>query len=150
MRSRLIPAILIFAGLTSVPGSLLGQRDMSGHQLSVRQLVDLELLNLQKNITSSATRAEGLHRLEKSLARMKSLRQSGPVQWNGDELTMDRMMGGLEEINKAALANNAVGNCDPVRNRLLRLYDPRAQGRSEDPTLKQNLLIWSELCHKTN
>lgn len=141
MRTKFVlGAVILFAFFLSP--ALMGQNKTAS--MSVRQEVDLEILNLQKNIKAVKSRAKAFKALEKSESQMAGLRSKAVRQTEPDELYMDYLRETLKEIPRGKAFKKA--DCDDYRNDILVKFDPHGEETPTSPAVAKSLDILKSLC----
>lgn len=144
MRSRIFFAILIGFSTFFSPTQLFGEKKRSEHALRLKQQVDLEIFNLQKNITKAKSTDQQLKILENVENKIRVLRGSADPQSQVDELYMDVMMICLEQIPRDAFQKN---KCDVYKKNMLSKFDPTAQNNQpHHPAVKKAVGVLKSLC----
>jgi hypothetical protein len=136
---------VILFGLFSSP-TLMGQTAKATSALSVRQEVDLEILNLQKNVKAAKTLSGAFKAMEKSEARMAALRSKAPRQSEPDEIYMDYLREALKEIPRGKAFKKS--DCDDDRSQIIVKYDPQGSETPTNPAITKTLNILKSLCKR--
>ncbi len=143
MRTRII---LVLVGLSVFLSTeiLLGKKAESPQsKLSIRQQVDSEIHNLQRNLDASKSADEQWKVLEKTEKTIQHLRTQGPRQFEGDEIYLDTLEASLEMIPRKADFKKE--KCDQYRTAALAQFDPRGEEKPS-PAVAQTLAVLSALC----
>lgn len=152
MRSRALFGAVIFLVISFMVQNLQGAKGESTPGLSVRQQVDSEIFNLEKNLKAAKKRDDRWKFLEKSEATIQNLRAKNGRQFVQDEIDMDFLMNSLKEIPRRAQFK--ANQCSHYRAQILANYDPQGDpdaqsgdgNPSGNPAVAKALHILSLLC----
>ncbi len=149
MRTRILPVILVVIACLIIPASLFGQKKITDENLSLRQQMESELLNLQRNLHRSKSFAERSRSFEKSEKILNSLHKKGLRQAEKDEIYVDRVLAILSEIPHGTQFE--ASKCSDYKTNLMASFDPTvSDAETADPALKSGLQILQALCAKSN
>jgi phosphoenolpyruvate carboxylase len=144
MNHKTLLSFTAFLFLVGMPAALLGQKENPGPELTLRQQVNTELLNLQRNIQLAAELPEKLTTLEKTLHVMKEMRKQNPVQLADDEIYLQKITADLEQIPK--ISEFEMDDCNTYRKQLSRRSHQKAIRKTEALALNQTLPVLDALC----
>lgn len=143
MRAGFIPFIVIFVVLMATE-ALLGNKIETVATLSVRQRVDSEISNLEKNLKMARENQNAYWSyLENTLSRIKTLRAKNPRQFEPDELYMDYVYFSLREF--PLKADFTPEKCGQYRSALIANFNPRFETLS-DPAISKTLGLLKIFC----
>jgi hypothetical protein len=146
MRLGLISVIvLVVLGLLS-PSALLGQKAVDRGSLNVRQKVENEVLNLQRNMERAKKNGDLFRLLKKTEAEVARVRKKESRQAEADEIYMDQLAAVLSEIPRDGRFKKE--NCFDYRTTLISNFEPKAMSEVKNPALKSGLEILTELCRQ--
>lgn len=142
MRTKFIFVAVILSAFFLSP-ALMGQ-NQAAMGMSVRQEVDVEILNLQKNIKASKSRAKAFKALEKSEGQIAALRAKAPRQTEPDEVYLEYLKDSLKEIPRGKAFKAA--DCASYRSGIIVHFDPHGEEAPTSPAVGKTLDILKSLC----
>jgi hypothetical protein len=143
MRSRIFfTAIALLLYIVMSPSMLLGLKSTRPN-LSLKQKVDLELSNLNKNVKKARTIQQKLKFVNSATDRIKNLRTQAAKQMEPEELYIDVLMASLEEIPRENFKRD---HCEIYKQNIISKYDPAANDRSQNPAVKKTVGVLKSLC----
>ena len=145
MRSRILFATLIPFSLTVTPSMLFGQKKNLSNHVSLKQQVDQELHNLQKNVKKAASLNDKLKFIDLAESKIRDLRSVSPRQRDRDELYFDIVLASLEEIPRQEYFKK--DRCDIYKQSILNKYDPEADSQPKNPAVKKTVGVLESICH---
>jgi hypothetical protein len=143
MRSRIFFTTIALFFVMLSPSMLLGQKTAQPN-LSLKQKVDLELSNLNKNVKRARTIQQKLKFVNVTTEKIKSLRNQSAHQMEPEELYIDVLMASLEEIPRQNFKRD---RCDIYKQNIISKYDPSGSQRSQNPAVKKTVGLLNSLCH---
>lgn len=145
MRLGLVSFALVVT-LVSIPSFLMGNRKNGQSDLSLRQRIDSEIANLQKNIGKAHDLPSRLRAIAKTENEIISLRKKHARQTESDEIFFDQMLAALAEIPREGKFQSA--SCGDYKSSLIAKLEPAATSAALSPALKKGLRILEGLCGK--
>ena len=143
MRSRIfLKAITFIFGITMVPSILFGLKNTHSN-LSLKQKVDLEFSNLNKNVNRARTIQSKLKFLNMTTEKIKTLRTQSAKQMDSEELYIDVLMASLEEIPRENFKRD---HCEIYKQNIISKYDPAASERTQNPAVKKTVGVLKSIC----
>lgn len=145
MRARGIFIVVTVMLLSQVlPHTLHGQKKTAPEGMALRQQVESDLLNLQRNLGKSSKRPEQLRFLAQFEKQLKQERSRKPRQTEVDEIFFDQLLGVLSEIPRSKTSDSS--DCSRTRAQILANFEPSAQDEPQNPAVKYGLSILKEIC----
>jgi hypothetical protein len=144
MNHKIVLSLSVLLLLAGLPAALFGQRESSQLEITLRQQVDTEMLNLQRNISVAFELPEKFENLNKSLHIVKELRARSPVQFSDDEIYLEKITSSLESIPKKK--NFSFKQCKMYRKQMNRRSKYKAVRRIEALAVNQALPVLESLC----
>lgn len=138
-------AVLVALGLC-FPGSLLGQKGADRGSVNVRQKVDSEVLNLQRNFDRSKKNTDLFRVLKKTELEISRVRKKEPRQSEADEVYMDQLAAVLGEIPRDGEFKKE--SCFDYRTSLISNFEPKSGSEIKNPALKTGLDVLTALCRQ--
>lgn len=143
MRTRIVLVLIGFVVVFSTQ-SLLGKKTEADGKLSVRQQVDSEVHNLLRNLDSAKKPEDSWKAIEKTEKAIQSLRTANPRQFETDEIYMDTLVAGLDQVPRKAEFKKE--KCDSYRTAILATFEPQGDPEKPDPPIDQVLNVLKALC----
>jgi hypothetical protein len=126
----------------------LGQKkDTEGH-LTLRQKVESEILNLDRNLAKAKKLDEKFRLLAKSEREIRVLRKKTARQDERDEIFFDQFLAVLGEIPRSPQFKRE--QCGEYRTTLVAHFEPTAEGNVQNQALKYGLQVLDEICDSKN
>lgn len=144
MRLRLVSVVvaLILAALVW-PADLMGQKEAKAG-LSLRQKVESEIRNLEKNLEKNRGPSHSFLLIEKAEKGIRVLRKQNARQAEADEVYFDQLEAILAGIPRHK--NFKAADCKDYETSLVSHFEPTFEGTARNPALKTGLKVLSELC----
>lgn len=145
MRTKILFAILIFLGGVISPASMFGEKKSKNTSMSLRQQIDSNYANLERNLKSDKSTRLKFNRLKRFILSTQDLRTKNPRQMVQDELYFDLLLNSLSDL--PSVSEFKKEECPSYNSKIIKLYDPRApMGKTKEPSLLKTLNVLNIIC----
>ena len=142
MRAQFIP-LLVMVSVLITAEVLLGKKNEMPTALSVRQQVDSEVFNLEKNLKAAKSSEARWKFLESSKELIKALRSKSSRQFEQDEIYMDYIYFSLRDFPSKAEFKSE--KCGQYRSSIIANYNPQFE-TAPDPAIAKTLGLLGIIC----
>lgn len=146
MRFGFLSLAVLIALALCFPGSLLGQKEAERGSLNVRQKVESDVLNLQRNLERAKKNADLFRVLKKTEVEIGRVRKKEPRQSESDEIYLDQLAAVLGEIPRDGEFKK--DKCFDYRTSLISNFEPKSGAEIKNPALKTGLEVLTTLCRQ--
>lgn len=145
MRFRFVFVVVAVAGAALAwPGALMGQKDGKAGGLSLRQKVDGEVSDLERNLKRTPVLAKRFDLIDHAEKDIRGLRKQNARQSEGDEIFFDQLEAILGEIPRAKAFK--VADCKDYQANLIARFEPTFDEQAKNPAVKTGLKVLGEIC----
>jgi len=145
MRIGVLSFTFILTALIFAPALIFGQKAATDQVPSVRQTVDSQALNLERNLARTKLPLEKFKLIEKFEKEIRQIREKSPRQFEKDEIEMDQLLAILDQLPQPASFKRE--QCASYKNTLAAHFDPVSEnGQTQLAPLKTTFEILKELC----